>query len=116
MFNNFRLSYTDQENLTIIIPDGYINNAAGDEIAELFLQLIENGKRHFLVDMKKVTAINSVGVSSFIEAIEKLQPLSGKLSFCNAEPIIEKTFQVMGISLYSESFKTKDEAIQALTK
>ena len=50
-------------------------------------------------------------MSILIEIIEKLEDIGGKLGYYNLAPIVEKTFNIMGLSKYSEIYKTKEEAI-----
>lgn len=49
-----------------------------------------------------------------IELIETLQENDGDLSFCELAPIIEKTFNIMGLTKYCKTFKSQSEAIEAL--
>ena len=57
--------------------------------------------------------VNSIGVSILIEVIEKLQDIDGKLGFCNLAPIVEKTFNIMGLTKYSTIFASESEGIEA---
>ena len=56
--------------------------------------------------------MNSIGVSILIEIIEKLQDIDGKLGYYNLAPIVEKTFNIMGLTKYSTIYKTENEAIE----
>lgn len=114
MFNSFRIKSREVGSVSIIETDGYINNSAGDEIADLCHQLIENGRTKILVDMTNSNMINSVGVSIFIEVIERLNAANGTLAFCNLVPIVKKTFDIMGITKFSTIYKSEEEAISAL--
>ena len=46
--------------------------------------------------------------------IEKLQEVDGKLSFCELAPIIEKTFNIMGLTKYCKTFNSQAEALEVL--
>ena len=58
---------------------------------------------------------NSIGVSILIEVIEELQGTNGKIAFCNTVPIVEKTFNIMGISKYAALYKSEEEGLSALS-
>ena len=51
---------------------------------------------------RKLKVVNSIGVSILIEIIEKLQEVGGELGYYNLAPIVEKTFNIMGITKYSK--------------
>ena len=53
--------------------------------------------------------------SILIEVIEELQGVNGKISFCNLAPIVEKTFNIMGITRYASVFADEGEGLQALS-
>ena len=50
-----------------------------------------------------------------IEIIEKLQAVDGKLAFCNLAAIVEKTFNIMGLTKYCEVFDSVDSGVEKLS-
>ncbi len=114
MFDSFRINVREIDDITIIETDGYINNSAGEEIADCCKDLIEAGKKKFLVNLEKSKVINSVGVSIFIEIIEKLQEVDGSIGFYNLAPIVKKTFEIMGITKYSVIYENEEMSVSAL--
>ena len=107
----FNLKKKTEGDIVIIETDGYLNNVGGEKISEECYKEIENGKKLFLLNLEKSKVVNSIGVSILIEIIEKLEDIDGKLGYYNLAPIVEKTFNIMGLSKYSEIYKTKEEAI-----
>ena len=97
--------------IVIIETDGYLNNVGGEKISEECYKEIENGNKLFLLNLEKSKVVNSIGVSILIEIIEKLEDIDGKLGYYNLAPIVEKTFNIMGLSKYSTIYKTEEEAI-----
>ena len=111
----FNLKKKIEDDIVIIETDGYLNNVGGEKISEECSKEIENGKKLFLLNLEKSKVVNSIGVSILIEIIEKLEDIGGKLGYYNLAPIVEKTFNIMGLSKYSEIYKTKEEAISDMT-
>ena len=99
-------------NIVIIETTGYLNNVGGEKIAEVCYEEIDNGKTLFLLNLENSKVVNSIGVSILIEIIEKLQDVDGKLGYCNLAPIVEKTFNIMGLTKYSTIYKTESDAIE----
>ena len=107
----FNLKKKIEDDIVIIETDGYLNNVGGEKISEECYKEIENGKKLFLLNLEKSKVVNSIGVAILIEIIEKLEDIGGKLGYYNLAPIVEKTFNIMGLSKYSEIYKTEEEAI-----
>ena len=105
------LNKKTEGDIIIIETNGYLNNVGGEKISEECYKEIENGKKLFLLNLEKSKVVNSIGVSILIEIIEKLEDIDGKLGYYNLAPIVEKTFNIMGLSKYSTIYNTEEEAI-----
>ena len=46
------------------------------------------------------------------EIIEKLQDVDGKLGYYNLAPIVEKTFNIMGLTKYSSVYGSESEGLE----
>ncbi len=111
----FTLNKKIEGDIVIIETNGYLNNVGGEKISEECYKEIENGKKLFLLNLEKSKVVNSIGVSILIEIIEKLEDIDGKLGYYNLAPIVEKTFNIMGLSKYSTIYNTEEEAVSDMT-
>lgn len=105
----------DKNGVIVISTSGYFNNVAGEAVLEIFNDKIDSGSKNFLVDMADSKVVNSIGVSILIEIIEKLQGIDGKLAFCNLAGIVEKTFNIMGLTKYCEVYDSIDSGVEKLS-
>ena len=105
----------EKNGVIVISTSGYFNNVAGEAVLEIFNEKIDSGSKNFLVDMADSKVVNSIGVSILIEIIEKLQGVDGKLAFCNLAGIVEKTFNIMGLTKYCEVFDSVDSGVEKLS-
>ena len=108
------LNTEESNGLVIISTQGYLNKDLGEEIQSIANDYIEKGTTKFLINLSQSNIVNSIGASIMIELIETLQEIDGDLSFCELAPIIEKTFNIMGLTKYCITFKSQSEAIEAL--
>ena len=108
------LNTEESNGLVIISTQGYLNKDLGEEIQSVANDYIEKGTTKFLRNLSQSNIVNSIGASIMIELIETLQEIDGDLSFCELAPIIEKTFNIMGLTKYCKTFKSQSEAIEAL--
>ena len=105
----------EKNGVIVISTSGYFNNVAGEAVLEIFNEKIDSGSKNFLVDMADSKVVNSIGVSILIEIIEKLQCVDGKLAFCNLAGIVEKTFNIMGLTKYCEIYDSIDSGVEKLS-
>ena len=55
-----------------------------------------------VIDMEKLSYIDSSGIGILIKALNYVQGLQGKLAVANLKPVIEKVFKVSGLTSYFE--------------
>ena len=112
---DFNIKVREEGDITILETSGYLNNFGGDKVASICKQSISEGKRKLLINLENTKMVNSIGVSILIEVIEDLQGVNGKIAYYNVAPIVEKTFNIMGITNYSKIYTSEEDAIQAFT-
>ena len=95
----------------VLYTKGYINNVGGEEIANCAYKLMDDGVGTILLNLRETKIVNSIGISILIEIIEKMMEKNGKLAFCCLTPVIEKTFQIMGLAQYASIYKDEDAAV-----
>tara|TARA_B100001996_G_scaffold349889_1_gene308902 strand:- start:120 stop:464 length:345 start_codon:yes stop_codon:yes gene_type:complete len=105
----------EKNGVVIISTTGYFNNLAGDAVLNVFNEKMESGSTKFLIDMSDSKVVNSIGVSILIEIIEKLQVVNGVMAFTNLAGIVEKTFNIMGITKYCEVYDSIDSALEKIS-
>jgi len=101
-------------NGAIMYTKGYINNVGGEEIATRAYELMDDGVRTLLLNLRETKIVNSIGISILIEIIEKMIDKGGRIAFCCLTPVIHKTFQIMGLANYAAIFTDDDAAVKEL--
>ena len=112
---DFSLNVRDEGDVVIIETTGYLNNVGGEQVSEACYEKMESGKKLFLINLENSKVVNSIGVSILIEIIEKLQDVDGKLGYYNLAPIVEKTFNIMGLTKYSTVFYSESEGLEGMS-
>jgi anti-anti-sigma factor len=98
----------------ILYTKGYINNVGGEEIANRAYELMDQGVKTVLLNLRDTKIVNSIGISILIEIIEKMMDKGGKIAFCCLTPVIHKTFQIMGLANYASIYDNEEAAVQEL--
>lgn len=101
-------------NGAIVYTRGYINNVGGEEIAACAYELIDQGVRTLLLNLRETKIVNSIGISILIEIIEKMMEINGRIAFCCLTPVIHKTFQIMGLANYAKIYDNEEAAVADL--
>ena len=112
--SDFSLNVREEGDVVIIETAGYLNNVGGEKVSEACYEKMETGKKLFLINLENSKVVNSIGVSILIEIIEKLQDVGGKLGYYNLAPIVEKTFNIMGLTKYSTVYYSEAEGLQGM--
>ena len=95
----------------VLYTKGYINNVGGEEIANRAYELMDDGVRSLLLNLRETKIVNSIGISILIEIIEKMIDKGGKIGFCCLTPVIHKTFHIMGLANYAAIFDSEEAAV-----
>lgn len=114
MTEELRISVDRREKGAILYTRGYINNVGGEEIANKAYELMDAGVDVLLLNLRETKIVNSIGISILIEIIEKMMERGGKLAFCCLTPVIQKTFQIMGLAQFSTIYPDEETAVQDL--
>jgi anti-anti-sigma factor len=99
----------------VLKTQGYLNKDLGEEILEVSKDNIARGTTKIVINLELSNIVNSIGASIMIELIEELQEVEGRLAFCALTPIVEKTFNIMGLTKYCETFESQGLAIQGMS-
>jgi len=114
MSDELKLAVERRGDGAVLYTKGYINNVGGEEIANRSYELLDAGVTTLLLNLKETKIVNSIGISILIEIIEKMMEKGGRLGFCCLTPVIQKTFQIMGLAQYASIYADEESAIKDL--
>src|SRR5688572_32218456 len=114
MTEELRVAVDRRPNGAILHTKGYINNVGGEEIANRAYELMDDGVRTLLLNLRDTKIVNSIGISILIEIIEKMIDKGGRIGFCSLTPVIHKTFQIMGLANYASIYGDEEAAAKEL--
>jgi len=114
MTEELRVAIERRQSGAILYTKGYINNVGGEEIANRAYELMDDGVRTLLLNLRETKIVNSIGISILIEIIEKMMDKGGRIAFCSLTPVIHKTFQIMGLANYATIFNDEESALREL--
>ena len=94
----------------------YVTDSLKESLKDTINAKIDEGFKHFVLNLENVKIIDSCGVGLIIVANNVTAAKSTKLYLCNIKPFIIKIFDIMRISKHLAIFETEDDALNAVKK
>jgi len=77
--------------------------------------LLEEDKKHFVIDLEKVKWINSMGIGFMIACLTSSRNKGGDLRFSNVHDATKKYFTITKLDTVVKLFDTIDEAVNSFS-
>ena len=113
---NFQISDTAIDDETHVIElGGEVDLYTAPEFKERMVQVIEDGKKHVVVDLSKATFIDSTTLGVLVGGVKRLRPAGGSLTLVCTDPNICKIFEITGLDRVFPIHGTREEALAAVS-
>lgn len=102
------------ERTCILTPHGEVDMVTAPQLGRRLLGLVDAGKTLMIVDLSKVTFMDSTGLGVLLDALRHLTSRHGRLALvCPTERIL-RPFQVSGLVGYLPIFSSREAAISGV--
>jgi anti-anti-sigma factor len=99
--------------IVVISARGYIDTITVKELEEKILSQLATEKYRFVIDMKRISYVNSSGWGVFLREIKEIRDHGGDLVLANMSPDVYDVYQKMEFSSILKAFDTLKEAIDS---
>lgn len=96
MPNPFALQTTQQEGLSIITLEGFVDAHTAPQFESAVQTEMDAGRTKIVVDCAKLNYISSAGLGVFMSFIEELREVGGDIKICGLAPKVKHTFDILG--------------------
>ena len=113
---NFQIQ--DQEidaDTHVIELGGEVDLYTAPEFKERMVQVIEDGKKHIVVDLSKATFIDSTTLGVLVGGVKRLRPAGGSLTLVCTDANICKIFEITGLDRVFPIHESREAAIAAVS-
>jgi anti-sigma B factor antagonist len=102
----------------VIILDiaGEIDLYNAPEIKDMINQLIEDQKYNVIINLEKVSYIDSSGIGALISSLSSLKKYQGGLKIINVYASVRKVFELTKLTSFFEIFDSEAEALSSFAK
>jgi anti-sigma B factor antagonist len=114
MFEQIR--HEERDGIIIIHLRGqFIGGDETDELRKILNGLAEEKKNALVIDLEKVTYLNSTALGVLISTHANFTKRNSKVALCNISKNIENIFVITKLTLVFDIYPTVDEAIKKLS-
>ncbi|MBF0560236.1 MAG: STAS domain-containing protein [Nitrospirae bacterium] len=113
--NSFKVTSKRISDVTILYPQGYLNNIAGESLMKQCKSYIESDIRKVVLNFRETDFINTIGISMLLSIIEKLKEAGGTLCFTDLSKTYSDTFEMLGLTEFILVFPDENAAVKYLT-
>jgi len=96
----------------ILRLEGYVDAHTFTEFEEELTKLVEGGHYNLLLDLEKLTYINSTGLGLLMATFRQVRQHNGDLVIAKMSDKITNIFNLLGFSRLISTYATEPEAMQ----
>lgn len=109
-----KITQREVDNAVILDLNGKLTGGPDAEtFREMFKLLLEQGKKNIIVNLAKVSWINSTGLGILISGYTSIRRGGGDLVIMNASDRIESILYVTKLNLLFKAFESEEDALKA---
>ncbi|MBP7901653.1 MAG: STAS domain-containing protein [Spirochaetes bacterium] len=107
-----------RESADIVVLDisGEIDLYNAPEIKDTINQLIEDQKYNVIINLEKVSYIDSSGIGALISSLSSLKKYQGGLKIINVYASVHKVFELTKLTSFFEIFDSESDAVSSFNK
>ena len=98
----------------VIELGGEVDLYTAPEFKERLVQVIEDGKKHLVVDLSKATFIDSTTLGVLVGGVKRLRTNDGQLSLVCSDRNITKIFEITGLDRVFTIYPSRSEALEQI--
>lgn len=98
-------------NVQVLRLEGYVDAHTFTDFEEELTKLVEAGNYNLLLDLEKLTYINSTGLGLLMATFRQVRQHSGDLVIAKMSDKITNIFNLLGFSRLIHTYATEDEAM-----
>ena len=99
------------ESVSVLKVSGNLDTYTYKLLKKALAELIKEEHYNIVVDMKKVSQVNYMGVGTLLERLRQVRRLSGDLKLAGLNRATRKAFSMVGASKVFETYDNEEAAV-----
>ncbi|MEU6419186.1 STAS domain-containing protein [Streptomyces spiralis] len=113
MHPEFHISQHEEDDWTVVEIEGEADVFTVPHIREHVIKHMEHGRYRFIVDLRRVTFMDSTGLGVLVSILKRIRVHDGQLRLVIASREIHKIFQITGLHRVFSIYDSLDDAMTA---
>ncbi|MFA5060574.1 MAG: STAS domain-containing protein [Candidatus Omnitrophota bacterium] len=109
-----KITQTENNDFVVVAIDGEIDLDSSPQMRKIFQELMDKGKSRIVIDFEKVSYIDSSGLATLIEMMQRLKKIQGQLSLVQMSDKIRSLFEITKLDKLFSIHRTQAEAFKAI--
>ncbi|MCS6984984.1 MAG: STAS domain-containing protein [Leptospiraceae bacterium] len=105
------ISQREKDGIVILDIQGEIDLYNAPEIKDTIQKLIEAQKYNIIINLEKVSYIDSSGIGALISSLSNLKKYQGSLKIINVYASVKKVFELTKLTSFFEIYNSEEEAL-----
>lgn len=101
----------DRGDVTVVGIRGRVSIGKVEDLNEFLKNLLEAGKRRFVLDLSEMEHVVSGGIGVLIGFNEKLKGVGGTTCMARVHPRVQRIFTMMSLDAFFRIYEGVDEAV-----
>jgi anti-sigma B factor antagonist len=99
------------ESVAVVDVEGEVDIYSAPQFKEVLLRGIEEGASRIIVDLAKVTFIDSTALGVLVSGAKRVRPQNGTLDIVCADDNITRIFEITGLDRIFGIYPTREDAL-----
>lgn len=104
----------DHQDIRVVEFDGRIDAQGTQELAEALAKAYADGRSKVVMDMGKVSYLNSQSLHLLAKALVENQDRGGDVRFARLTPIVQRVFEIIGLRQQIKTYSSVEAALQGM--
>ena len=113
MANPFAITKSNEEGLSILALDGYLDAHTAPQFEKAVEDEFNAGRLKIIVECSRLTYISSAGLGVFMSFVEEIREAGGDIKICGLSPKVHQVFEILG---FPDLFDIVDDLPAAIRK
>lgn len=106
----------DVDGVIIFDIDGEIDLYNAPEIKDSIKEQMDSGNKKIIINLEKVSYIDSSGIGALISSLSNLKKIGGGLKIIHVYDSVKKVFELTKLTSFFEIYDNEDEAVSDFLK
>jgi len=105
------INQREKDNVVVLDIQGEIDLYNAPEIKDIIQKMIEAQKYNVIINLEKVSYIDSSGIGALISSLSNLKKYQGGLKIINVYASVKKVFELTKLTSFFEIYDSEPEAL-----